>query len=1839
MANPPGSSGDIAAHLIRDLGVDRKEDVAWIQAAVRCFPPPTRPFARYVIEAIARIAGDVSWAAELSPTPDFHPSLNRLIPKVRALPGTMPTVYANVSHKDLQKAFGGTFLLAGTLCNVDPDLVIPRGLEALRFVLITCRWRWAQSDNEHVTAIDSLAQAIRAGGHSIDQGLLYQIGRAETLERFIHAAAGLKDNAGTTLGSAWKHDFEPELRSTVRPIREPKPPGGPTVSIQPPGIRLPPAPPLDEVPDTNEDPLQDRVREPRAGGASPRPKSAPKPLPAELLDEVTPPVMPVPVPTVHGAEAQAVVRYQIQQAIWSTNYLLLVNHPAVLARADLADAIQGVIGLLKCPSTGLAHRYGACALLLMALTGRTPKTLTGAEVVENASQAHDPKHLELLLAEGALRLSPFWQVEKGAYDPSYFMPDDEENLHLEPVVGHFLLPLTPVVAELLRTNAACVRALSRTPYEQTEAWLRDAARQVCKERGIDFTVGQLRASFAAHLFEACRDVAAVQLICADTLGQPLAPLAYYAPKAASLAAIHWQFQSEMLGTDDPLPEYPLGEARVGAQLLVSRSSASAMTRAPTATLHRGVARLLQEGCARDVHSAMVNQLAGMLVAVVTHRPTEALLKLTLSDVWLDGKTGAALLRDKVIDAAHDPRLVALPETVCEQFSAYLEHLVGLAERVPALETKVRDVLAGKAPLLFGLSGADAPVELALEDWKRGMPSAWQILPMNWGRHWMRTHAVEQGVRPELVNIQMGHLEVAGYPFSGASPTEPWLFVDEIAPGWEKLVRNQGWSVVRGIPAAQPFEPMTFSPLHSWTKVISQHAARQQPRMEQWRAAMEAKQRCHRDAALKAVLADEELIKAGIVARLLAKHGPWTPHTLTREDFSRIRDRMYESAGDDLALAIAKANAVCTAAQVVNRRTGQRTDNPAPIFTFRRPLDNAFVPGMMEAVRQVHALRAHISTLGAAKGKSATHGMASACARAVLAMALFGHCDEPDRIRGALERRAQLKRSASLEDAILVPWGDAPHQVAAFRGVAALVLARLARKFRGKPVPPWKDIERELATLLPAWALGKRSSSKRADGRLIARLCETVGVCNRYELSPAARKAMGRAGSTPAHILEQLALVDGAPAGTIKRTWETPTDSPGDVPSAAAEHEVRKGNARAQYRRLCAVFPTTERDTLLPLTGVTIPSGEAANGANAGKVVAEIEKQMGATSAERCLQPIVALLARWTVDMLVHGTAKRKSPALSTVETYLTRIGGELVYIFGQSSLRATDEAELEEAYLTTVGSKTGQRKNAAAAVLAFHAFAQAECGLPELDLSAVRLYLADDAEHLADARLVLSSERKAILDRLAVRATNSQPSQSLHEVRVARQAAHMMPLIAYGGMRRSEATGIEFRDVRVVGNDLWIRTRPNASRRVKTTHARRTVRIALSTTRVADLTLDEWAATDRRRFAIRRLETAYVFASNDAPFDARVRNEICDACVQACREVTGRLHPRLHAFRHGVAMERTTPVFLHNRDCKSLAAHMALAPVPTQQGAIALPRDLQAQVVELGHGDGSTTLLSYHHVLWLLHSRSDARDAARYVHRSVLAPLLGVTEHALDWAAKKRPGRPKGLAWLDVQIDPQQVPKPAAVTQEPDPPGAAEVAECNRLQGSWTACTIGALLSAVSRGKSLEKMVRSMGGADTDAQVIRTGFLQLEGKLGRRLLDEQVRTVGPERARRAVRALQASRVLEVLWGWYDNGDDALKQQITELADRVYEHMHPGQRDRIWLPGSAIPLVLRLLTRAGIPESHIIRQTLDTGLEAVRIHRVTRQAGQPEDRPRVERYLGLELKRVLLVVRFMAQYGR
>src|SRR3546814_13364849 len=80
--------------------------------------------------------------------------------------------------------------------------------------------------------------------------------------------------------------------------------------------------------------------------------------------------------------------------------------------------------------------------------------------------------------------------------------------------------------------------------------------------------------------------------------------------------------------------------------------------------------------------------------------------------------------------------------------------------------------------------------------------------------------------------------------------------------------------------------------------------------------------------------------------------------LTRDEAEALRDVMFEQAGDDPALGIARSWALRRILGRVNKRLEIRGQDPAPLGVFRRPVANAFVPGMMAAARQVGALPDH-----------------------------------------------------------------------------------------------------------------------------------------------------------------------------------------------------------------------------------------------------------------------------------------------------------------------------------------------------------------------------------------------------------------------------------------------------------------------------------------------------------------------------------------------------------------------------------------------------------------------------------------------------------------------------------------------------------------------------------------------------------------------------------------------------------------------------------------------------------------------------------------------------------------
>lgn len=1833
----------VAEYLAQELQGLGSPEVEWLNHLVRSFPLPTLEQAHELVGALERLLGVVPWAPDLLGG-DFTESLGLIGPEVKALARRR----GFVSNAE---AYQGEYLLAGTLLPNDPELPQPKGLESLRIVLVVCRWRGLGEGQEaqYVTATEKLASSIRGVARSsskLEPKLLFDLGQAQTLEEFISAARGILDSEHTTLAEVWPA-IEGVLLGVPRPRRRsgPRHPVGPSLRSDAPGVDGPPAvaPPAPENQRPSKSDAEEVIEQILAGiktGGAPRPQGAPAPIGGELPADISPVLTTVPRPRPpSNSDEQAVQRYEATQGIWGTNQLLLPNHRNVLSADRYSQVVQDICSLLMEP--GLDHQvaYGACGLLVQALTGRTPKTLSSLEVLKDGGEEHDPRWLDLLLAEGTFRMSAFWRVPRNGRGSSHARPTATQERYVEEVGKEIYLPLAPAFMQVFRLHAERLRALSRTSLEETEASLRQAAALVGDRLGLRFTMGQLRSSASTHLYESCRDLSAVQLLCGDTVGHTLAGLSYYAPKKQALAEFHWSLQKMLLGADIKMPKLRQLEGRTGAPLLARTPHAKALAKSPAKALHYGVPRLVNEKRFGEIHLAMVNHFSGMLVAAATHRPGEALLRLKRTDFWVDGGVGAALFQDKVHDAAHDPRLVALPGTICRQMDAYFEHLSGLAKQLPTISGHVSKVLKGDAPLFFLISEEGKAISLDYEGWKSGLPPLWHALPLNWGRHWVRTHAAEKGVRPEIASIQMGHLEIVGYPFSRASPTEPWCFVQEAAPGWEAVVRAQGWQVMRGVPADAAAKLPDPASLRLWERSVKDHEVHQREVARQWRLAMRAKLREYKEDAREWVLRHPKLIEAGVVARFNLKEQRQEAHGLTRSDLERIRDEAYDSADDDLALAIARANELCRVVKIVNRRTGQVKETPGELMHFRRPLDNAFIPGMMEAVQQVYALREHVSRNLASATSGRWDGMASACACTVLAMTVFGGCDQKLQIMGGIERRAQLRRSARLEDTILVPWGDEPHQVIALRGVPAIVFARLAWK-RGKDrVPEWDKVEASLASLLPDWAIG---NSKNVSG-IFDRLCETVAVANRYELSPAARRALAiRGGSTPAHIREQIAFVDGDPVGTVSRPWA----EVGDVSTPAQSRQrrtVRKGNARTQYLELCGAFPSTERVVELEATGEEIRSGETASPDARTKLTKEIQTRMEEHSPERALHPIVQLLAGWTLDMLINGTPKRDDPALSTVKTYLTRIGGILVHVFGQSSMRYVDDVELESAYLVAIQSKLRSRQKAAAAVLSFHAFGQREYGLPEIDLSEVKVYLGDDPDALSDARLILPAERDVLVEFGADKSEAGKGEESPHSRRIKHLVGFAMPLYGRAGLRRSEAMGLQFRDVSE--SDGWIRVqvRPNMSRRLKTPRATRVVEVPAGDTIEDSLTLTEWIKVERQRLPGERLETAYVFSSVDAPFEADSRSEIIAECMAACRRVTGHEGARLHHLRHLVAMERVTAVFLSTEDQEGLAASLSLAQVQTLRGELAMPRDLLGQVIELGHVDALTTLISYHHLSWLFRSRVDAWHAKRYLNRSVLAPLLGVTTHALDWAVKQRPGRSRAAAWLDVAVAPRVIPLasgPATSPTNHEQPNNQEAS----LE-TWSAMALSDLLDDVARMGSLEKTLIVLGRDPSQADLIRSEVSVLEGRLGRRLLSERSHAGVAGAPKRMLRRVDHARSVDVLLEWYDGDVDKRRQSIAGVAKRVCEFMQSDHRDRIHVPEAQAAQLEELLLSLGIDETQIESISIGAGIRSVRIRQLKKKAGPSAEKtasdatePRSnkppahsDRYLGFALKRAFALI--------
>lgn len=1776
---------------------------SWVRQMLVLFPVPRPDLERPLLEALLRISKAVPW---LQPVLGYS-ATDRLTSVLATLPKA-----GSSDRAAAQTALVGDYSFTGTM--VGTEAIPMPGPDQLRAALWVCHEQWSQAGNQKSGVTKAFASAIRntvkmrtkgaTDKHAIAQHLP-AIQAAGSLEEFLTATKVFLTSEQSSVREAWP-EIERQLLGLIAKQGKPKPPVRPTTVAEPTSI----------VGYDEDQAIEELINGIRQIAVLPLPDTADL-LPDEPLAEAATLINVVPVSGVaSNPDARRMAEYKAKQVVWNQNSLLLTNHPDVLPAELLRQVLATLIAEMQTTESD-AMRVGLAGLLCQAVTGRTTKSLLAAKIVDRFDRGQTAA-CEFSLLEAAIRIQVFFAQDSDKPN-GYYRPAEGQAAYLEPVGKSFLLPLPAAVVSALRSREV-LSALLRTNEKDLDSQIRGAARHVSSLLNTSIVMGQVRRSFSAHLFELCRDTALTQLICADTLGQSDAPPHYFAPKVSLIADTYSALLNSIFRMGEPGGACVESDARVGARLLVRPEVARAMTSSIGAVLNTGVERLVSGNQIRTVHQAMICQLACMFMIACTHRPTNALFKLLLTNIDLDH--GTALFQDKIHDPAHNPRLVALPSSVVRQIQAYLAHLHGLAAVMPKLAPLVDKILAGKAPLLFGLDADGKHESLSIDVFAELLPPEWRLVPLNWGRTWVRTRGVELGIPPELVSIQMGHLEAVGYPFSNASPTEPLNFVAVIRPILDRMADGQGWTVRHGI-AGPKVSNLPQLPLKLWASKVRQHEQAAREVANEWRNTQKAHMKSYRRQAEEYVLAHPAIANMGIDVLYANKTGPWQKHPLTRDGAELLRDVMFEEAGNDIAMGFARSEALSRILKWVNKRVGMKDEVPARLIAYRRPVDNAFVPEMMLAVRQVRDLRQSAMDRSV-EGPGNWRDFGLACARTAFALAAFGFCDSPEQIQGVIENRGSIVRSAALRDALLVKWGPDAEQVVGLRGLAAISVAKLAKKYPTGGAPPLEEINRGLAAVLPAWAFPvSEPDSPEVTIDLLALLCETVSVSNRLEQSPAARMVLDhKQGSVPAHWREQIALLDADPLHAVSREWEE-SEEQADVDGLRLSVGRRTGSSRMQYLKLCRTIPVSGNDLDLPLTEQKVAAGDLNAPDTRLLVIAEIEKQTEQTAQEKVLHPIVRLLAGWVLEMLEEGTEKTENPANDTISTYLTRIGGALVEIFGSASLIDLDDTELEDAYLAVVESKRESAK-AATAVISFHDTCMRKFGFPELDLSEVRAYLNSEARSV-DAKLVLPVERDAAMHRLTKKSEEGGNHEVMtHEkVRVQRQASAGMPFYAYAGGRRSEVLGIQYQDAYVNDNGItFVRIRANNSRRLKTRAARRIIEFSMIP-KTATGQFTKWYNADRSRLPKWRHANSYVFSPLEDGRRADGRAAIASACASALAQSTGRRSEKIHRLRHLVAFERVTPLFLSDRDFDALT-HL-VKDARSNPMEIVLPRDIAAQVITLGHAHWLTTLRCYHHVPWLLRSRADANMSARYMSRRAAAAVMGLTLQAVDRLTQMSKGISAEQAWLDSAISRRIV---------PSTPGKESGQEMG-VTTAWSARELGQLLAVVERTGSLESALQVVGGGAGEMNKLRAEFLTFEKRLGRRIVaGEWVDLVGMPK--RVVRDLENASVFECWWSIWDAGSAEQRKLVEHIADEIFECMSPKDGDSITIRSEELSDLMMLLTLAGIAESDVESHSLALGIHRVRVIRsippkeeVTKEA-ESEKEPAV-RYLGLAIKRALGVI--------
>ncbi len=926
------------------------------------------------------------------------------------------------------------------------------------------------------------------------------------------------------------------------------------------------------------------------------------------------------------------------------------------------------------------------------------------------------------------------------------------------------------------------------------------------------------------------------------------------------------------------------------------------------------------------HNAFTSYCLALLLLGTGHRPARDPFP-ALHHFDLD--RGVLLINDKASDQERAWRLVALPELAVSQMREYLDYLPKIAahlrQEYPAssLPYRIIRMIQGEVDVLslFFLLDPQKPGEY-LPITESSLAAQWSgfwLIPVNALRHTMATRLLWITGRADCVQLQLGHMTGADYPWGRKSTWPTLKTLEEIGSCLDKMLRDLGWDVLRHrmrLPSSGAvrdrggaLDRIKLGPdlrLAAWTRkqasakdLIKELVAEQPPRTGKIR----------QDDLEKLF----ERVEIEVAARGYSK--------------SRCRKLLYK--------------------YVLRQRGGKELIRQAEYArwdTLNRLEPSPFSEKTLEHYRTLTDLRsAFIGYLDQQGRRSADPTEKGRLVEIVCSAALFGGIANSNRLKmlgPALQVSTYRYRDRLFVD---IPLSDDPEVCAVTRWfpdkISSSLIEGLFRSRRAE----------RAAVVISEHAFEKFLGS--------------IG-------SPGAKPLDRLAASSKAGlILEAPGYVAAAAAGDISRV-SLPLSAWVRVESGQV---LKKKTKVPEAPRFIEIYsscgnPATSwsrediKDFLHELTGLVADGRTAERTASKG-----VRSQQKAKLVER-LQSAVAnspswpalprLLAAWAVHLCQHGTSYKSDLAYSTIEKYLKLVANRLCYAAAdQRSFLELGGDDFERLYLNVIESEPKQNRfDLARQLYAFHTFVTDRYWADDLDWRPVLAAAGGDLQIHADANYITNDEYRRALEAVL-------QDISLSDYERWQRAG----LLVFGyryGLRFGEAFRLQYQDVQRKGDGFYLVIRSTSHGEVKTNASTRVAYLYEELGETEVDVLDKLLSTVKPDFEEDTLIP--LMRASAGSRELQPRHVVAEYLGGLLKAVTGDRSIRYHHLRHGLvtrqvgALEGVSMPGFDNETLKPWVRQE----YASEKACYAL----RSISVGVGHASEVTTLGSYTHCLDLIAS-------------------------------------------------------------------------------------------------------------------------------------------------------------------------------------------------------------------------------------------------------------------------------